>query len=231
MTSGIRPVDADPPVGVGCTTGKTPVDPTRPPRRVETSSGAGEAAGADEAAGVGCTTGAGLPVDPTCPPRRVETSSAGADEAAGVGCTTGAGLPVDPTSPPRRVERSSVIGDGVGVGCTTAEEATVGVGVSDVAGASRPEEPRMGSRGFFESADDCTGVGSASGSGVGVGVTITRGRPDDDAPRTGLDGTSSGSDLRSVDCPFELDRAGAGSSSSGVDATGADDARWFPVSG
>jgi hypothetical protein len=178
---------------------------------VETrSAGADEAAGVGSTTGVGCTTGAGLPVDPTNPPRRVERSSAGADEAAGVSWTTGAGLPVDPTNPPRRVERSSVIGDGVGVGCTSADEPTVGVGVGVVAGisGSSPEEPRIGSRGLLASVDDRTGVGSASCSGVGVGVTITCGTPDDDAPRAGLEGASSGSS-----------------------SWGVADARWLPVPG
>jgi hypothetical protein len=162
---------------------------------VETTS-----AGADEAAGVGSTTGVGC--------------TTGADEAAGVGWMTGAGLPVDPTNPPRRVERSSVIGDCVGVGCTTGAappvEPKVGVGVGVVAGTrgSSPEEPRIGSRGLLASVDERTGVGSASCSGVGVGVTMTFGTPDDDAPRAGLEGASSGSSC-----------------------SGVADARWLPVPG
>jgi hypothetical protein len=251
-------VEADPPdcaVGVGWTTGAgLPVDPTSPPRSVERSS-----AGADEAGvgwttgaglpvganpdcpvGVGWTTGAGLPVDPTSPPRSVERSSAGADEA-GVGWTTGAGLPVDPTSPPRSVERSSAGADEAGVGCTTGGMTLEGP-ADEVAGTitlgSRPVEPSIGSRGLLASdpeVDDCTGVGSAFCSGEEVGCTITGGTPDDEAFRAGLEGTSCGasllgasgvaivSDLRSLDPPLELDW------SSGVEATGAGDARWFPV--
>jgi hypothetical protein len=225
--------------GVGWTTGAgPPVDPTNPPRSVDRSS-----AGADEA-GVGWTTGAGLPVDaepPDCP--------------VGVGWTTGAGPPVDPTSPPRSVERSSAGADEAGVGCTTGEEmslegpadepaegAGIGLGPDEVAGTitlgSRPVEPRIGSKGLFASdpeVDDCAGVGSAFCSGEEVGCTMTAGTPDDEAPRAGLEGTSCGasllgasgvaivSDLRSVDPPLELDL------SSGVEGTGAGDARWDPV--
>jgi hypothetical protein len=157
-------------------------------------------AGADEAAGVGLTTGVGSTTG--------VDSTTGVGSTTDVGCTTGAGPPVDPTNPPRRVERSSVIGDGVGVGCTSADEPTVGVGVVAGISGSSPPEPRIGSRGLLASVDDRTGVGSASCSGVGVGVTITRGMPDDDARRAGLEDASSGS------------------SSSGVA-----DARWLPVPG
>jgi hypothetical protein len=236
------------------------------------SAGADDAAGADGAAGVGCTTGAGLPVDPTIPPRSVERrpsagadDTTGADGAAGVGCTTGAGLPVDPTIPPSSVERRPSAGadEGTGVGCRTSEGmklegpadeptegAEEGLGTADVGGTitpgSRPVEPRIGSRGLSASdprVDDCTGVGSAFGSGEEVGCTITDGRPEDDGPRAGLEGTSSGasllgasglvaeSDLRSVDPPLELDWEGGGTSSSGDEETGAGDARWFPVPG